>query len=172
MASLHRETVLAAPAEAVWAALREAGAVHRLFPGVLAAARLEGEIRVVAFADGQEVRERILGLDETRRRIAYAVLREGLHHAAAMRVVPDGPDRCRFLWTTDVRPDATAARIGALMDAGIAALHRWAAGRCATSGDAGTSRPVATVPETNDAPRRPAAAARPARRLRRSAAHE
>lgn len=169
MASLYRETVLAASADTVWAALREAGAVHRPFPGVLAAARLEGEIRDVTFVDGQEVRERILGIDEARRRIAYAVLREGLHHAAAMRVVPDGADRCRFLWTTDVWPDAAAERIGARMDAGIAALRRWTAGQGATSGDAGTSRPVATVPETNDAPRRPAAAARPARRLRRPA---
>jgi carbon monoxide dehydrogenase subunit G len=128
MASLYREALLPAPADAVWAALREAGAVDRLFPGVLAAARLEGETRIVTFTDGQEVRERILGLDEGRRRIAYAVLREGLHHAAAMRVVAEGADRCRFLWTTDVRPDAAAARIAALMDAGIAALQRWAAG--------------------------------------------
>jgi hypothetical protein len=128
MASLYREAVLAVPADAAWAALRDAGAVDRLFPGVLVAARLDGDLRIVTFADEQEVRERILGLDETRCRIAYAVLREGLLHAAAMRVTPDGPDRCRFLWTTDVWPDAAAARIGALMDAGIAALHRWAAG--------------------------------------------
>lgn len=127
MASLFREALLPVPAEAAWTALREAGEVHRLFPGVLVASRLKGAVRVVSFAHGPVVRERILGLDEAQRRIAYAAEREGLTHHAAMRVVPEGEGACRFLWAIDVLPEEAAGPIGALMDAGIAALQRWAA---------------------------------------------
>lgn len=127
MASIHREAVLPAPAEAVWGALRDVGQVHLLFPGVLADCRLEGGARVVTFADGLVARERIVAIDEARRRVAYAVRREGLlHHGAAMQVLEGGEGRARFAWTTDLLPDELAPRFEALIDQGMAALaRRW-----------------------------------------------
>ena len=130
MATIHRAVLLAAGAGEVWAALRDAGNVHRVFPGVLAGCRMEGDVRVVAFADGLEVRERITAIDDAARRIDYALLRDGLvHHAASMQVAPAEGGCCRFDWTTDVLPDAAAAPIAARVEQGIAALRRrWGEG--------------------------------------------
>lgn len=127
MATIHREAVLPAPAEEVWAALRDPGQVHRLFPGMLADARLEGSMRVVRFAGGMVAHERIVTIDEARRRLVYAARREGLlHHSAAMQVLDGGAGRARFTWTTDLLPDDLAARTEALVDQGMAALaRRW-----------------------------------------------
>lgn len=124
MASIHREIGVAAPAEAVWAALRDVGNPHRLFRGVLADARLDGDVRTVVFVDGAVVRERIVAVDDDRRRVAYAVLKDGLvHHSAAMQVLADGPDRSRFAWTTDILPDALVAVFGPRIEQGLAALR-------------------------------------------------
>ena len=129
MASIHKEVLLAAPAQEVWAALRDAANVHRLFPGVLADSRLEGDTRVVAFADGLVVRERIVAVDEGRRRVAYAVLRDGLvHHSASMQVLAEGRGGSRFAWTSDFLPDGLAASFGPLIDQGVAAIQRAFAG--------------------------------------------
>ena len=125
MASIHKEVPIAAPAEEVWAALRDAANVHRLFPGVLVDSRLEGDTRVATFANGLVVRERIVAVDDNRRRIAYAVLREGVvHHSASMQVLAEGQGRSRFVWTSDFLPDGLAASFGPLVDQGAAAIQR------------------------------------------------
>lgn len=125
MASIHKEVPVAAPAEEVWAALRDVGNVHRLFPGVLVDSRLESGTRVVAFADGSVARERIVAVDDDRRRVAYAVLREGLvHHGASMRVLAEGQGNSRFVWTSDFLPDGLAASIGPRIEQGAAAIQR------------------------------------------------
>ena len=125
MASIHMEVPIAAPAEEVWAALRDVGNVHRLFPGVLADSRLEGGTRTVAFANGLVVSERIVAVDDERRRVAYAVLREGLvHHGASMQVLAEGRGSSRFVWTSDFLPDGLAASFGPLGDRGAAAIRR------------------------------------------------
>ena len=129
MASIHKEVPIAAPAGEVWAALRDVGNVHQLFPGVLADSRLEGDTRVVAFAVGPVVRERIIAVDDDRRRVAYAVLREGLvHHSASMQVLAEGKGGSRFVWTSDFLPDGLAASFGPLIDQGAAAIQRAFAG--------------------------------------------
>ena len=129
MASIRKEVPIAAPAEEVWAALRDAGNVHRLFPGVLVDSRLEGDTRVVAFANGLVVRERIVAVDDGGRRVAYAVLREGVvHHSASMQVLPEGQAGCRFVWTSDFLPDSLAESFGPLIDQGAAAIQRAFAG--------------------------------------------
>jgi uncharacterized protein YndB with AHSA1/START domain len=125
MASIHKEVAVAAPAEEVWAALRDVANPHRLFRGVLADARLEGDARVVTFANGLVVRERIVAVDDGRRRIAYAAMREGLvHHSASMQVFAEGAGSSRFVWISDFLPDEAAAAIGPLIDAGAAAMKR------------------------------------------------
>jgi hypothetical protein len=120
MASVRHETVVEAGADHVWAALRDVGAVHeRLLPGRVAGTRLEGDQRVLTFPDGREVREWIVDVDDGERRLAYAVASGdaiGLaHHHATFQVVPEGPDRCRLLWVTDLLPhhiaDAVRRRV-------------------------------------------------------------
>jgi hypothetical protein len=125
MASIHKEALIAAPADEVWAALRDVGNAHRLFRGVLVDAHLEGDSRIVTFADGAVVRERIVSIDDGRRRVAYAAVRDGvLHHSASMQVFAEGQGSSRFVWISDLLPDTLAASFGPLIDQGTAAMKR------------------------------------------------
>ncbi len=125
MVSIVREVSLACPADAAWAALHDVGNAHRLFAGVLVDARLDGDVRTVTFAHGPVLRERIIAIDDERRRVAYTVLDETLvHHSASMQVLPCADASSRFVWITDVLPDDRAGRIAPLMDQGCAALRR------------------------------------------------
>ncbi len=76
MASIHHEIAVEVGAEQAWAALRAVGAAHELFAPVLVDGKLEGDTRSVCFANGMKVRERILDIDDSRRRLAYTVLDE------------------------------------------------------------------------------------------------
>ena len=92
---------------------------------MLADAWLEGDTRVVTFAAGQVVRERIVAIDDERRRIAYAAVRDGLtHHSASMQVFVDGDGRSRFVWISDFLPDELAAAIRPLVEQGAAAIKQ------------------------------------------------
>ncbi len=124
MASITKETPLSVSADRAWALLRSVGEAHRAFPGVLTGCRQEGDARIVTFAGGLVVRERIVDIDETRRRIAYAVV-EGrfAHHSASMQVVPEGDEGCRFIWVTDFLPDDLAPMIRPLIDRGAEAFR-------------------------------------------------
>jgi uncharacterized protein YndB with AHSA1/START domain len=125
MASIYKEVLIEASPEDLWAALRDVGNVHHLFRGVLADARLEGDARIVTFAGGQVVRERIIAIDDERHRIAYAVVRDGLaHHNASMQVFADGERRSRFVWVSDFLPDGAEASIRPLVEQGSAAIKR------------------------------------------------
>jgi hypothetical protein len=123
MASVVREVPIDAPAPAVWDAVRDVGAAHRrLVPGVLTDVKLEPGARLVTFADGLQVRELIVALDDARRRFAYTVVGRMQHHHASMQVIEDGPSRCRLVWVSDVLPDEAAVRVQALMERGAAAM--------------------------------------------------
>ena len=141
MASVHRELVLDAPPEAVWAAVRDVGAVHeRLFPGYLTDARLEGPedgrgsggdvpTRVVTFASGLVVREHVVAVDDEHRRVAWtAVGGRAAHHHASMQVRPErtasGMAGSRLVWSTDVLPDVLEPAVRALVDGGAAVLTK------------------------------------------------
>jgi len=130
MASVRREIQLQVPAEKVWDAVRDFGAVHeRLVPGVLTDGRLEGDgIRVVTFAHGSVVREELVTVDDEGRRLVYGVIDSPLgfrHHSASMQVVDDGDaGRCRLVWVSDVLPEEAAPMVGELMDLGTAAMAR------------------------------------------------
>jgi len=124
MASVVREALIGAKAEDCWAALRDFGAVHeRLVPGFVTALTSVGpREREVTFFTGAVATEYLVGVDEPSMRLAYTVTRSQLgtsHHNSSAQVIPDGPEQCRFVWTTDVLPDELGERIGALMDRGL-----------------------------------------------------
>ena len=85
MASIHRETLLTASADEVWARLREVGNVHRLFPGVPVDARLEDDIRDVAFANGPDARD-----EAHLSRLQTALVRMGHHRGVQQGSGLDG----------------------------------------------------------------------------------
>ena len=126
MASIRKEIALAARAEAVWDALRDVGAVHRrLAAGFVTDTRLDGDARIVTFANGLVARELIVDVDDRARRVAYAVVGGRLsHHHATMQVVADGDGRCRLLWVADLMPHDMAGAIGGMMEQGAAAMKR------------------------------------------------
>lgn len=124
MASIRLEIPLEASATRVWNRLRDVGAAHRLFPGVLTECRLEGETRVVTFANGMVVRELLVDVDEAARRVAYAVEEwHARHHHASMQVVEDGDARSRLVWVTDLLPDELAGAVRGLMEQGAKAVQ-------------------------------------------------
>ena len=126
MASILKDIPLHASPENVWAAVRDVGAVHhRLAPGFVTDVRLEPNARVVTFANGAVVRELIVSIDDTARRLAYSASGgRAAHHNASMQVL-DGPNgSTRLLWHTDVLPDDAAAVIRGMVDQGIRAIQR------------------------------------------------
>jgi carbon monoxide dehydrogenase subunit G len=126
MATIHKELIIEAPADAVWDAVRDIGQVHRrLVPGVLTDTRLEDGARVVSFANGMVVRELIVDLSDELRRFAYAATGgRTSHHNASIQVVPVDEHRCRLIWITDVLPDVMASPISALVEEGARVMKQ------------------------------------------------
>ena len=121
MASIRKEIVVTAPVEDVWAAIRDVGAPHkRLAPGFLVDTRLEGDARVVTFANGLVVRERIVDVDDAARRLCWAVVGSPrlTHHNASLQVFAEGGGRSRVVWIADLLPDEIAGDIRGLIEQG------------------------------------------------------
>jgi hypothetical protein len=124
MASIYKEIRIEAPADNVWMALRDFGAVHeRLVPGFLVDGHLEDDgSRIVTFFNGMVLREMPVGIDDTAHRLAYFVVEgplESTHHNASAQVFQEGNGSSRFVWITDVLPDELAPPIDELMEHGI-----------------------------------------------------
>ena len=126
MASIRKELRLNVPPQDVWDAVRDIGAVHkRLCPGVLTDARLENDARIVTFANGLIVRERIVDLDDDARRFVWAAEGAPLtHHNASMQVFEDGDRHSRLVWITDILPNTIAGDIQALINQGADAIRQ------------------------------------------------
>jgi hypothetical protein len=126
MASIRKEIPLNVPAEKVWDVLRDVGAVHRrLAPEFVLDTRLEGDSRIVTFANGLVARELIVDIDDNARRVAYSVVGgQPTHHNASMQVFADGESRCRLEWITDLLPNEIAPAIGGMVEQGSAVMKR------------------------------------------------
>ena len=124
MASIRKEIAVDAPAGHVWDAIRDVGALHtRLARGMVRDTRVEGDSRLVTFANGETVRERIVDIDDRSRRLAYAVVGwRTTHHNASFEVVTNGDSRCRVIWVADLLPNDLADLVNGLMDQGSAAI--------------------------------------------------
>ena len=126
MASIYREVTIEASTEHVWAAIRDIGAVHTRFArDMVLDTRLDGSDRIVTFANGEVVRERIVAIDDRRRRLAYAVVEwRTTHHNASFQVVPESDGRCRLVWITDLLPDGMTELVEGFVDQGCVAIKR------------------------------------------------
>ena len=124
MATLTKFVDIAIAPEQAWKAVRDWGAVHqRLCPGVLTDTVVEGEARIVTFANGLVARELIVAVDDVARRLVWAVVGARLlsHHNAGMQVLAEG-EGSRIVWTADLLPDDAAPRVASLMEVGCAAM--------------------------------------------------
>ena len=126
MASIRTETTIDARPEDVWEALRDWAAPHvRLVPGFVVDTQLDGPDRLVTFFNGVTLREVLVTLDDTARRLVWSIV-DGpySHHNGAAQVLLDADGTTRFVWTADVLPDATAERTKAMMEQGTATVRR------------------------------------------------
>ena len=84
--------VVEAGSDEAWEALRRVGDAHKLFAPVLVDGQLDGDTRTVRFANGMVVHERMLDVNDERRRVADTALDvPGMtYHHASMQIVDDG----------------------------------------------------------------------------------
>jgi hypothetical protein len=86
---------------------------------------MDGEARVVSFANGLVARELIVDADDAARRLVWSARSERLqHHNASLQVFEDLPGRCRVVWIADVLPHAAAGAVSAMMEEGVAAMRK------------------------------------------------
>lgn len=121
MASIRREVLIEARAEDVWDAVRDVGAIHkRLAPGFVVDTRLEDGARIVTFGNGFVVRELIVDVDDTARRLVWAAVGGRLtHHNASMQVFGEGDKRSRVVWIADLLPHELAGYVTGLIEQGL-----------------------------------------------------
>jgi hypothetical protein len=126
MASIHKDIALNAPAHEVWDAVRDFGALHtRLVPGFVLDTGIDGDARIVTFANGTVARELLVDCDDARRRLVYAVISERMkQHSASVQIMADGETRCRLLWIVDVLPHEIAPYVDGQMDLAAGAMRR------------------------------------------------
>jgi len=126
MASIHKELTINAPPERIWDAVRDVGAIHtRLARQFVLDTRIDGDSRLVTFAGGTVVRERIVDVDDRARRLAYSVVEwRATHHSASIQVFPEGDGRSRIVWIADLLPNELADQVSGMMEHGCAAMKR------------------------------------------------
>jgi hypothetical protein len=118
---IHKEIAIERNKEFVWDAIRDVGAIHkRLVPGFVVDCRLDGDSRIVTFANGMVVRELIVNVDDETYRHSWSA-RGGLltHHNASIQVFSDGHDKCRVVWIADLLPNEAAEAIGEMIQQGL-----------------------------------------------------
>lgn len=125
MATLREEFTVPSGPDRVWDAARDFGNLHeRLVPGFATDTRRDGGDRLVTFFTGDVLRERLVSLDDERRRLAWSIV-DGpyTHHNGVLEVFDDGGGS-RVVWTTDLLPDEAAERTAAMMRRGAEAMRR------------------------------------------------
>ena len=122
MASIWWEEPIGTPADTAWQALRRTDQAHCLFSPVLVDGKMEGDVREVTFSNGMIVQERIIDVDDQRRRLVYTVLDTFEHHSASMQIVPVDEETCRFVWITDFLPAERRETVLPLVQQGSRAL--------------------------------------------------
>ena len=126
MASIRREVCIDTPAERVWDAVRDVGALHtRLVAGFVIDCRIDGEARIVSFANGMVARELIVDVNDADRRLVWAAVGGRLtHHNASVQVFVEAAGRSRVVWVADLLPSELAPAIAAMIEQGMVAMKK------------------------------------------------
>lgn len=126
MASIRMEILTKARSDHVWDALRDIGALHtRLVPGFVTDTRLEPGARIVTFGNGMVVRELIVTVDDSERRVVWSAVGGSLtHHNGSAQVFADPNGLTKVVWIADLLPDEATSAISAMMTQGMAAMKQ------------------------------------------------
>ena len=121
MATICKEIQIERSKEFVWDAIRDVGAIHkRLVPGFVVDCKLDGDSRIVTFANGMVVRELIVDVDDKTCRHAWSARAESLtHHNASVQVFSVGDDKSRVVWIADLLPNEVVGAIGEMIQQGL-----------------------------------------------------
>jgi carbon monoxide dehydrogenase subunit G len=125
MATIHKEITVKATVGQAWDVMRDIGALHtRLVPGFVIDTKLEPDARVVTFANGRVVRERIVTIDDDARRLVWTATGDRLeHHNASAQILGDPNGHTRIIWIADLLPDSVAGVIDQMMEHGMTAMQ-------------------------------------------------
>jgi Polyketide cyclase / dehydrase and lipid transport len=124
MASITKTIETTAPVRAVWSALRDVGALHtRLVPGFVVDTVLDGNARIVTFANGMVIREPIIAIDDEHERVVWSA--EGPqfeHYNSSAQAIEQADDTTVVVWIADFTPDDVASLVDEMMTAGASAM--------------------------------------------------
>lgn len=127
MATIRKEFRVATPIAQVWEALADFQGVHtKLAHGFVVDSTPEegGAVRAITFANGMKARERLVTLDVAAKRVCYAISDSpNLTHYSASAQLFEDAGGTRFVWQVDLLPDAMAAPVSGMMDAGLEAMR-------------------------------------------------
>jgi hypothetical protein len=126
MTTIYKEFIVEAGIDRTWDALRDFNAVHqRLAPGFVIDCKPGEGSRTVTFANGMVAQEVLMGIHEETHRLSYTVVGgKASHHLASAQLFAEGEGRTRFVWITDVLPDALGDYIDAMMTQGSVVMQR------------------------------------------------
>ena len=126
MASIRKEIVVRRSRESVWDAIRDVGAIHeRLVPGFVVDCKLDGDSRIVTFANGMVMRELIVDVDDKSFRHSWSARGKPFtHHNASIQVFSEGADQCRLVWIADLMPNEVAANAAEMIQQGLNAMKK------------------------------------------------
>lgn len=125
MASINLETTLAIAPSELWAKVKDVGGISG-FLDLIAASSVDGDQRSCTTADGAELSETIISIDDDHQRVAYTITASpfGIQaHSASMQVSDAGDGKSKFHWITDVKPDALAGALGPMLAAEVTKLE-------------------------------------------------
>ena len=124
MATIRKEITTTAKSDQVWAAIQDIGALHtRLVPGFVVDTKLEPGARIVTFANGITVRERIVTIDDQAKRLVWSVVSERFtHHNGSLQVFVNADGETNVVWIADLLPDEAAGMSSQIMDHGMSAM--------------------------------------------------
>ena len=121
MATIYKEIVIGRNKDFVWDAIRDVGAIHkRLVPGFVVDCKLEGDSRMITFANGMVLREIIVDVNDETCRHSWSARGEPLtHHNASVQVFSDGHNKCRVVWIADFMPNEVADTMDEMIQKGL-----------------------------------------------------
>ena len=120
MGTVRRFGFIECDADTVWAFVGAPERLHEWFP--ITSCRVEGNKRWIDLAAGITFEEDIVTLDHDLRRFQYKIVNNPLitFHLGTVDVIPDGPNRCLLMYSTDMDPEVLALPIGGAAGVGIA----------------------------------------------------
>ena len=127
MGSIRKQIEVDAAPDDVWEAVRDFGALHdRLVRGFVTDTQLDGNDRIVTFANGLVQREPLVALDDESRRLVYSAtdsLLGATHYNAAVEVSSGPNDGSTICWVIDFLPDEIAGSLDMAMERGAEAMR-------------------------------------------------